>query len=128
MSWWRAHLVELRQAFRRRQASEVDVPLPGYSVLGGLITFEIWTYLSLYFCVGSVRIWGLMKVGLSSTNSSPKKRCILARHLLIARIVQVWPHDSQNMSGVYIAPVSKMQPNPGIDFSGASNGVFVSFH
>ena len=99
--------------------------LPGYSVLGGLITFEIWAHLSLY--VGSVRVWGLLKVGLS-TDSSPKKRCILARHLLIARTVQVWPHVSQNISGVCIAPVSKMQANPGIDFSGADYGAFFSFH
>ena len=100
--------------------------LPGYSVLGGLITFEIWTHLSLYFCVVSVRVWGLLKVGLC-TDPSPRKRCKLARHLLNARTVQVWPHVSQNISGVCIAHVSRMQANPGTDFSGADYGAFVSF-
>ena len=75
--------------------------LPGYSVLGGLITFEIWTHLSLYFSVVSVRVWGFLEVGLS-TDSSPRKRCRLARHPLIARTVQIWPHIPQNISGVCI--------------------------
>ena len=101
--------------------------LPGYSVLDGLITFEIWTHLSLYFCVESVQVWGPLKVGLS-TDSSPEKRCFLARHLLIARTVQVWPHVSQNISSACIVLVSKVQTNPGIDFSGADYGAFVPFH
>ena len=95
--------------------------LPEYSVFGGLITFEIWTHLSLYFCVVSVQVWALLKVGLC-TDSSPRKRCTLARHLLVAHTVQVWPHVSHNISGVCIAQVSKMQANPGIDFSGADDG------
>ena len=100
--------------------------LPECPVLGGLITFEIWTRLSLYFCVVSVRVWSLLKVGLC-TDSSPRKRCILARHLLIARTVQVWPHVSQNISGICIARATKMQANFGIDFSGAGYGAFVFF-
>ena len=42
--------------------------------------------------------------------------------------VQVWPHVSQNMSGVFIAQVSKMQTDPDIDFSGEEYGVFGSSH
>ena len=57
-----------------------------------------------------------------------KEALFLARHLLIARTVQVWPHVSQNISGVCVDPVSKMQANPCIDFSGADYGAFVSFH
>ena len=69
------------------QASEVGVPCcQGTQVLGGLITFKIWTHLSLYFCAVSVRVWGLLKVGLC-TDSSPRKRRVLAGHLLNARTV-----------------------------------------
>ena len=53
---------------------------------------------------------------------------MLARHLLIAHTVQVWPHVSQNMSGVFIAQASKMQTNPDIHFSGEEYGVFSSSH
>ena len=53
----------------------------------------------------------------SGLGPSPGKRCTLARHLLIARTVQVWPPVSQN--SVSIAQVSKMQTIPGIYFSGA---------
>ena len=60
-------------------------------------------------------MWGLLKVG-----------CI-SRHLLIARTVQVWPPVSQNISGVCIAKVSKMQANPSVDVSDADYGAFVSF-
>ena len=119
-------LVELRR-FVAASLRGGRAVLPGYSVLGGLITFEIWTHLSLYFCVVSVRVWGLLKVRLS-TDSSPRKRCMLARHLSLAHTVQVSPHVSQNTSGVCIAPVSKMQANPGFEFSRADYGAFVSFH
>ena len=47
---------------------------------------------------------------------------MLARHQLIAHTVQVWLYVSQNMSGVSVAQVSKMQTNPGTDFSGADCG------
>ena len=38
--------------------------LPEYSVLGGLIALEIWTHLSLCFCVVSVRVWGPSEGGI----------------------------------------------------------------
>ena len=127
MSWWRAHwwsCVRRVVAASRRGGRAV---LPKYSVLGGLVEKGIWKHLSLYFCVVFVRVWGLLKVGLC-TDSSPRKRCTLARRLLIVHTVQVWLPVSQNTSGVSIAQVLKMQINPGIDFSGADYGVVVSFH
>ena len=116
MSWWSC--VRRFVAASRRGGRAV---LPGYSVLGCLISLGIWTHFSLYFGVVFVRVWGLLKVELS-TDSSPRKRCTLARHLLIEDTVQVWLHVSQNISGVSIAQVSKMQTNPGVDFSGADCG------
>ena len=127
MSWWRAHWWSCVRRFVAASRRGGRAVLPGYSVLGGWISFGIWTRLWLYFCVVFVRVWGLLKVG-SCTDSSPWKRCMLARHLSIAHTVQVWLHVSQNISGVSIAQVSKMQTNPSIDFSGADYGVFVSFH
>ena len=130
MSWWRAHWWSCVRRFVAASLRGGRAVLPECSVLGGLITFVIWTHLSLYFCVVPVRVWGFLKVGLctDSSPSSPRKRCILARHLLIARTVQVWLPVSQNTSSVCIAQVSKMQANPGIDFSGADCGAFVPFH
>ena len=127
MSWWRARWWSCIRRFVAANRRGGRAVWPGYLVLGGLISFEIWTHLSLYFFVVFVRVWSHMKVGLCM-DSSPRKCCMLARHLLFAYIVQVWRHVSQNISGVSIAQVSKMQTNPGIDFSGADYGVFVSFH
>ena len=142
MSSGRARLWSCIRRFVAASLRSGRAVLSGYSVLGGLITFEIWTHLSLYFCVGSVQDLDTPHVvflrgtcsGLEpsesglSNDSSPKKRCILARHLLITHTVQVLLHVSRNISGVSIAQVSKMQTNPGIDFSGASYGEFASFH
>ena len=126
-SWWRARWWNCIRRFVAENRRGGRAVLPGYLVLGGLISFEIWTHLSLYFFVVFVRVWGHLKVGLCM-DSSPRKRCVLARHLLIAHTVQVWRHVSQSISGVSIAQVSMMQTNPSIDSSGADYGVFVSFH
>ena len=53
MSWWRAHWWSCVRRFvvvSRRGGRAV---LPGYSVLGGLISWGIWTHLSLYFLRGT---------------------------------------------------------------------------
>ena len=121
MSWWRAHWWSCVRRFVAASRRGGRAVLPGCTVLGGLISLGIWTHLSLYFRVVFVRVWGLLKVGLCM-DSSPRKRCMLARHLLIAHTVQVWLPVSQNISGVSVAQVSKMQRNPGIDFSGADYG------
>ena len=108
MSWWRAHRWSCLRCFVAASRRGGRAVVPGYSVLGGLITLKIWTHLSLYFCVVSVRVWGPKKVGLC-TGSSPRKPCMLAEHLLIAHTFQVWLRVSQNISGVSIAQVSKKQ-------------------
>ena len=79
MSWWRAHWWSRKP---QRWACRVVRVLS----VGGLISLGIWTHLSLYYCVVFVRVWSLLKVGLC-TDSSPRKRCMLGRHLLIAHTV-----------------------------------------
>ena len=51
-----------------------------------------------------------------------KEAFFLARHLSVVHTLQIWLHVSQNISGACIVLVSKVQPNPGIEFSGASCG------
>ena len=46
----------------------------------------------------------------------------------LAKIISVIFSLAEMVSGVSIAQVSKMQTNPGVDFSGADYGVFASFH
>ena len=60
--------------------------------------------------------------------SSAKSRCTLASPLSVVLTAQVWLPLSQNTSGACTVLVSKMQTNPGIDFSGANCGEFGSFH
>ena len=60
-------------------------------------------------------------------DSFQKKRCISARRLSIVPTLQVWLRVSQNISSACIVLVSKMETNPGIDFSDVRCGAFVSF-
>ena len=95
-------------------------------MLGGFVSFKIWTHLLLNSCVVHAMVWSLLEVELCMV-SSPRKLSILRRHLKVGHTLQVWPHVSQNISGACIVLVSKMQTNPGIDFSGASDGEFAIF-
>ena len=52
-------LVELRQAFCRRKPQRWACRVARVLNVGWLITFEIWTHLSLYFCGVSVPVWVL---------------------------------------------------------------------
>ena len=93
------------------QASEVGMPCCKCPVLGGFVSLKIWTHLLFYSCVVRALVWVLLKVELCMA-SSPRKLCVLARHLLVVHAPQLWPHVSQNMSGACIVWVSKMQTNP----------------
>ena len=87
-------LVELPQAFRAPQASEVGMPCcQGTQCGGGFVSSKIWTHLLLYSCVVHVRVWVLLKLELCMV-SSQRKRCIVARHLSVVHTLQVWLHVS----------------------------------
>ena len=83
-SWLRAHLWSCTRRFVAASLRGGHAMSPGYSVWGGFVSFKIWTHLLLYSCVVHVRVWVLQKVGLCMV-SSWRKRCMLARHLLVVR-------------------------------------------
>ena len=116
MSWWRAHRWSCLRCFVAASRRGGRAVLPGYSVLGGLITLKIWTHLSLYFCVVSVRVWGLFsKVALYVGRASVNRTHFPG---LAARL-------TEHFRCLY-RPGLK-EANPSIDISGADCGVFVSF-
>ena len=91
------HVLVACQAFRRRKPQRWACPVARVLSVGGFVSFKIWTHHLLYSCVVYVRVWVLQKVGLCMV-SSPRKRCMLARHLLVVHTLQVWLHVSQNTS------------------------------
>ena len=97
-------LVELRQASRRRKPQRWTCRVARILSVG-------WFDLVRNLDTSLVRFWGLLKMGLCA-DSPGRKRCTLARHVLLAHTVIRFS----------IAHVSKMQTNPGIDFSGADYG------
>ena len=96
-------------------------------MLGGSVSFKILTHVRLYSYMVYAVFWGHPKVGLC-VDSSPKRRCTLARPLSVVLTAQVWLPVSQNTSGACTVLVSRMQINPGIDISGANCGESDSFH
>ena len=106
----RAHLLSCTRRFVAASLRGGHTVLPGYSVWGEFVSFKFG---HIFCCILAWYMFGFWSSGeWDCMVSSQRQRCMLARHLLVVHTLQVWLHVSQNISGVCIVLVSKMQTNP----------------
>ena len=127
MSWWRAHWWSCVRRFVAASRRGRRAVLPGYSVLGRLISSGIWTHLSLYFCVVFVRFSGAPEGGIVYGLFAREALYVGETSVHRTHCPGLAAHLTGHIRCLY-RPGLKEANKPGYHFSGADYGVCVSFH